>query len=156
MGPVGRAGRFLLGVYLLIVAVPYYLFPGVHLTFLGNTYFTDYPSLLIAIAITAGFLVFYLFFHYTASNYTPNLNRWVGAAIANVPPLAVFVVSPMLSFPPGEIASFTYVGAALLVAAWRKDGGCEVMAPANVILGKPAHFACIIFSPLDWAERRAK
>jgi len=156
MGPAGRIGRILLGVYLLLVAVPYYLFPNIRFTLLGNQYFSNYSSVFLGFAITVGFQVFYLLFHYAASNYSPNLNRWVGALIANVPPFAVFVLSAALDFPPGEIASFTYVGLALVVAAWRKDGGCEVMAPANAILGKPAHFACIIFSPLDWAERHSQ
>ena len=154
MGPFGRAGRILLGGYFLVIALPYYLLPGVSFTFLGNTYFSTYTSVLLAFATTLGFLVFYLVFHYTFSKYAPNLNRWVGAALANIPPLAVFIFSTAGAFHPGEIASFTYVGLALLLAGWSRDGGCEVMTPANLILGKPAHFACIIFSPIDWAERK--
>ena len=85
MGPFGRAGRILLGGYLFVIALPYYLLPGVSFTFLGNTYFSTYTSVLLAFAITLGFLVFYLVFHYTFSKYAPNRNRWVGAALANIP-----------------------------------------------------------------------
>lgn len=155
MGPIGRAGRLLLGSYWLLVAVPFYLFPGISFDFLGNTYGSSYVSISLAIVSTLGFLVFYLLYHVIASKYFPNLNRWIGAAVANIVPFAVFIFSAAMRLPIGEIASFTYVGIALVLAGLRKDGGCEVMAPANAILGKPAHFACIIFSPIDWAEGKS-
>jgi hypothetical protein len=156
MGPVGRVLRILLGGYLTLIALPHYLFPGVKLTFLGSTYLSDYASVVLALTMTLGFLVFYLLLHRASTTYAKNLNEWLGASIANIPPLAVFVIAAFLGLGSMQIAVFTYVGLAMLLAGWRKDKGCEVMSPANALLGRPTHFACILFSPIDWVEKRTK
>ena len=40
------------------------------------------------------------------------------------------------------------------VVAVRADGGCEVMAIPSLIFGRYTHLACIVFSPIDWLERK--
>lgn len=157
MGVIGRISRFLLGGYLLLIGIPFYLAYDRTITFLGNTYYAvDYASILLAFGIVFVFLAFYLAVHRRAMTSWRNLNKWVGAALANAPPLAVFIISAAIGFGPPQIAVFTYVGAAMVLAGWRKDQGCEVMSPANAIVGRRTHFGCIVFSPIDWVEQKAR
>jgi len=141
---------------LVSVALPYYLFPGVVVSFLGNTYSSSYVSVSLALGSTLAFFAFYLLLHRASTTFLRDINMWLGAAIANLPPLAVFVIAPSFGLGFLQIAVFTYVGLAMLMAGWRKDSGCEVMSPANAAFGKTTHFACIIFSPIDWAEEKSK
>ena len=156
MGPVGRVLRFLLGGYLLLLALPYFLFPGLQVSFLGSTYSSNYTSVVLAITATLVFLLFYLLVHQASSTIWRDIDPWLGAAIANLPPLSVFVVSAILGIGFLQITVFSYVGLALVLAGWRRDEGCEVMSPANAIIGRQTHFACVIFSPIDWAERKSR
>ncbi|MGI0079120.1 MAG: hypothetical protein ACRECH_05810 [Nitrososphaerales archaeon] len=148
--PFGRMFRIVLGALFLIIALPFYLFPGKHVEFLGSLYSSDFASISIALTITGGFVLFYILMHRIVSTYAPNINGWLGAVIANAPPLAVF----LLSGGPSQIAVLTYVGFAMLLAGWRRDAGCEVMSVPNVIFRNSNHLACIIFSPIDWAEQK--
>lgn len=156
MGPVGRVLRFLLGGYLLLLAVPYYLFPGLRVNFLGSTYSSNYSSVVLALTATLVFLVFYLLVHRASTTIWRNINPWLGAAIANLPPLSIFIISGIFGFGFLQITVFTYVGLSMVLAGWRKDDGCEVMSPANAVIGKQTHFACVVFSPIDWAERKSR
>lgn len=156
MGPIGRVLRFILGGYLLLIAIPYYLFPGLQVSFLGSTYSSNYSSVVLALAATLTLLVFYLLVHRASTTIWRNINSWLGAAIANLPPLSIFIVSAILGFGFLEITVFTYVGLSMVLAGWRKDDGCEVMSPANAVMGKQTHFACVVFSPIDWAERKGR
>ncbi len=156
MGPIGRILRIFLGGYLIVLALPYYLYPNRVVSFLGSTYSSDYVGVLLACIATLGFLAFYLLVHRAATTHFQSLNKWVGAILANIPPLAVFVVSTVLGIGYSQIATFSYVGIAMLVAGWRRDQGCEVMSPTNVVLGNPTQFACLIFSPIDWVEKKAR
>ena len=154
MGMVGRMARFLLGGILLLVALPFYFASGRSLQFLMSTYSSDPASIAAAAALVFGFLALYLLVHRVATTYLKGINKWVGAVIANAPGVAFFIMSYYLGFGSGEIAVLTYAGAAMFLAGWRKDQGCEVMSPANAILGNPTHFACIVFSPSDWVEMK--
>ena len=154
MGVAGRTARFLLGGLLLLVALPFYFALGRTLHFLGSTYSSNYTSLAITLTIVFGFLAFYLLLHQAATTRLRGTNKWLGAVIANAPGVVFFVLSAATGFGSGEIAVLTYAGAAMFLAGWRKDQGCEVMSPANALLGSPTHFACIVFSPIDWAESK--
>ena len=156
MGPVGRILRILLGGYLLVLALPYYLFPGMRVTFLYSTYASSNATASLALGATLAFLAFYLVVHRASTTVLRNVNTWLGAALANIPPLAVFATSAFLGFGFAQIAVFTYLGVAMVLAGWKKDDGCEVLSPANVVFGKQSHFACIVFSPIDWAEKRTR
>ena len=124
------------------------------MNFIGNTYSSTYLTVLLALGVTLGFVAFYLLVHRASTTIFRNLNTWLGAALANIPPLAVFAMSALLGLGFAQIAVFTYVGIAMLLAAWRKDDGCEVLSPANAVLGTESHFACFVFSPIDWAEKK--
>ena len=156
MGPIGRISRFLLGGFLLVLALPFYFSEGTVLEFLGSTYSSDYASISITLSIAFGFLALYLIIHRVSMSHFGNVNKWVGAIMANGPALAVFMISAAIGFGSGEIAVFSYVGVAMFLAGWREDQGCEVMSPANAIFRRQTHFACIVFSPIDWAESKVK
>jgi hypothetical protein len=56
-------------------------------------------------------------------------------------------------YPIGEIV---LVAIALLTAAIRGGGGCEVMSVPSLFTGKHTHLACLLFSPIDWCESQFK
>ncbi|HKW04098.1 MAG TPA: hypothetical protein VJN71_02250 [Nitrososphaerales archaeon] len=156
MGPFGRVSRLLLGGFLLLLALPFYFSVGRVIELFGSTYSSDYASIFLTLSIAFGFLALYLVIHRVSMSYFRNINKYVGAIIANSPPLAVFIISAVSGFGSGVIAVFTYLGIAMLLAGWREDQGCEVMSPANAIFRRQTHFACIVFSPIDWAESKIK
>ena len=156
MGPVGRISRFLFGGLLFLLAMPFYFSEGRVIKLFGSTYSSDYTSVIVTLVMTFGFLALYLIVHRATVSYFRNINKYVGAIIANAPPLAIFEISAVSGFGLGEIAVLTYVGVAMLLAGWRSDHGCEVLSPANAIFRRQTHFACIVFSPIDWAESKIK
>jgi hypothetical protein len=50
-------------------------------------------------------------------------------------------------------AALLFYGATMLVAAGRGYGGCEVLAVSNWVLGRDDQIGCLLFEPLDRAER---
>jgi len=102
------------------------------------------------LAITA----FYFAMHWSIQRFVPNLNRWFGAALANIP--AGFLIFANLGAI--TLATLTYVGVSLLVDALNADAGCEVMALPGLVMRKRTHLACLAFSPIDaleaWLHRR--
>jgi hypothetical protein len=102
--------------------------------------------LAVVLALTA----FYAVMHFMISKYVSRLNRWLGALLAVVPVILVFVFGG----PVGRVASVAYIGVSLLVQGIRSDGGCEVMSIPAIIFGRRTHLVCILFSPIDWVEGR--
>jgi len=47
-----------------------------------------------------------------------------------------------------------FYGASMLLAAVRGDAGCEVLAVSNWLLGRDDQIGCLVFWPIDRAERR--
>ena len=56
----------------------------------------------------------------------------------------------------GELAVVTFLGISLLIAGCEASPGCELMAIPDLLFGKHADMPCLIFSPLDWLERRLR
>jgi hypothetical protein len=52
-------------------------------------------------------------------------------------------------------AAFLFYGAAMLVAAARRQGGCEVTVVSNALLRRDDQVGCALFAPVDQAEARA-
>ena len=46
-----------------------------------------------------------------------------------------------------------FYGVAMLIAAIRGYAGCESLAISNWILQRDDQLGCLLFSPIDWAER---
>lgn len=53
-------------------------------------------------------------------------------------------------------AAMLFYGTTMLVAALRGYAGCEVLAISNWVLGRDDQVGCLLFEPVDRAERRAR
>lgn len=100
-------------------------------------------------AVVAGLVVFYIGVHLLVGRYLGWLHPWFGALIAVTPVFLVFLGGGV--FAAGAVL---FVGASLVLIAVLGHPGCEVMAIPALVLGRRTHLACILFSPLDWAEGR--
>jgi hypothetical protein len=79
--------------------------------------------------------------------------------IANLANVAVFLAlyltpdyAPVLSITSD--AALLFYGASMLLAAVRGYAGCEVLAVSNWLLGRDDQIGCLLFWPIDHAERR--
>ena len=143
--PVGRALRLIVGAVLLVIVFPWYLQAA--------------PSFLLAtLAVLLFLTVFYSLVHLLVTKTLPGVNRWVGALLANVPVILVFILGSgdglIFGAGEGQLAALTYLGVSLPVTGLRSDAGCEVMAIPGLILGSRTHLACIVFSLIDWLEEK--
>ena len=143
--PIGRLLRLTIGVLLILLALRF-------------TFGSSAEILLGAFSVLLAVAVFYAAVHYLVSRVLRNLNRWLGAAIANIPVILVFVFGisggPLFGSGEGQLAAIVYVGISLLIAGIRADPGCEVMSIPGLIFGHQTHLACIAFSPIDWLEAK--
>ncbi len=143
--PVGRALRIVIGLLLMIQVVPVY-------------FHVDARLALGALLLMLGLLVVYSLLHIAVSRrivvFGPGLGAVVGLAILVALYLAGGPGAPLLGRGEGELAAGTFLGASLIVAGMRADPGCEVMAIPGLLFGKHTELACLVFSPLDWLERK--
>jgi hypothetical protein len=145
--PVGRLLRILIGLLLIIYVTPVYcrvplrISVNVLLLMLGLTGVYS----LIHIVISWGIIVF---------------GQCVGAVIAVGLLVALSAGSciglPLVGHGEGVLAAVTFLGISLLIAGWRAAPGCELMAIPDLLFGKHTNMPCLIFSPLDWLERRLR
>jgi hypothetical protein len=71
--------------------------------------------------------------------------------------IAILIAIPVgLTFvtPVDGVAIWAWIGASLLLAAARGQGGCELLAFPNAITGRRDRIGCIIYTPIDSAEAR--
>ncbi len=102
------------------------------------------------VAAIGGLLILYTVMHLVIAKYVPGLNRWLGAVLAVVPVMLVFLFGGGI----GQMGAASYVGGSLFIDSLNGDGGCEVMAIPGLIFGKRTHLVCIAFSPFDWLEEK--
>lgn len=144
-GPVGRVLRLVIGICLLILAVPVYLKAG-----LGYG--------LTSLALTVGLLLLYVVAHWAVSGHFRSLNRWVGALIAITPVFLVWSLGqgggPLFGQGEGGTAAITFIAISMLVDAARAATGCEVMALPGLLFGNRTHLPCIALGPIDAWEKR--
>ena len=139
IGPLGTASRLLAGLALLYVAAS----DGGRLSWdlrwydvaLGRGVF---PAVMVGIGLAA--------------------RRFAGAPVRFTGPLglaanaALGVALLANEYTAGGAALF--VGATLLVAAWRAQPGCELTVVSNSILRRDDQIGCPVFTPIDEAEAR--
>lgn len=135
--PIGRILRFMTAGFVTVIVTPYYLTTS------------SQSNLKIAAAI-GGLVILYTVMHLVIGKYVPRLNRWLGAVLAVVPVMLVFLFGGGI----GQMGAMTYVGGSLFIDSLNGDGGCEVMAIPGLIIGKRTHLVCIAFSPFDWLEEK--
>jgi len=138
--PVGRILRFAFGVFFVTEVWPVYAA-------------VTAEGAIIRLSWAFGLLLFYLLLHYLILKFTPKINRIIGAILAFGPLLAVFFIG---YGGPAATGALTYLALALLTAAIRGDGGCEVMSVPAVFTGRHTNLACLLFSPIDWCESKFK
>lgn len=144
--PVGRILRLFIGLVLLAAVIPVYW--RVSARFLFGT------ALLIL-----GLLAVFSLIHMLVSRGLLGVNSWFGATLANALLVAVYIAGCagwLLLRGEGQVAAVTFLGASLLLAAIRGDAGCEVMSIPNAFFGGHSHLACVVFSPIDWLERKLR
>jgi hypothetical protein len=82
--------------------------------------------------------------------------RFAGRAVQFNGPLGVatnvIVIVALVSNPYAGGGATLFYGAALLVAAWRGQAGCEATVLPNLILGRDDQIGCPMFSPIDALE----
>jgi len=67
--------------------------------------------------------------------------------------LSVLVPIPLLFVPLASGGTLLFYGGAMLLAAARRNCGCEVTAASNAILGRDDQLGCALFAPVDGLER---
>lgn len=135
--PVGRALRLLLGACsLLPVAL-----------FLAAAGWSAWGQ---ALGVAVLLVLFYAAVHWLVSSFFTRLDSCVGAFLALLPLAAVFVSGG----PAAQAGALLFLGVSLLAAALRADPGCEVMSLPALLFGRRTHLVCLLFSPIDWAERK--
>ena len=135
--PIGRILRFSLGVFLVVMVWPF--FSG-----------ASPNRILGAVLVVVGLTVFYAAIHWVVATYLRKLNRWLGAFLAVLPVLLVFLLGGGL----GQVGALSFLAVSLVLAAVRADAGCEVMSIPSLVFGKRTHLMCLLFSPLDWVEEK--
>lgn len=138
--PVGRILRFALGIFFVTEVWPVYLAVST-------------KGVIIRLSWALGLFLFYLLLHLLMIRYAQKINKVIGAILAFGPLLAVFFIG---YGGPAATGALTYLATALLIAAIRGDGGCEVMSVPALFTGKHSHLCCLLFSPIDWCESKFK
>ena len=134
---VGRVLRLLMGLGMSGLAV-HYLLPGSFALFASTA------------GVVVGETIGYCALHLVISKYFARVNATAGAFIAVTPVVLVFVFGGAV----GQLGTLLYIGISLVLTAIRSEGGCEVMTIPGMLLGNRTHLVCIVFCPVDWAEKR--
>ena len=137
-GPVGKAGRVLVGLGLLYLG-------------LADTPFkwglAWHEALLGLLAFPAVTILGILLWKALAGTSAPiRATGHIGLCATTG------VLGTLLAVPFTQEAAALFLGSALLLAAIRGYAGCEVTAISNWILRRDHQVGCLVFSPLDAAE----
>ena len=135
---IGRILRLLLGIFFLTEVWPVY----VAVTWQGA---------IERLAWALGLVIFYQMTHIVLAKTTLNFNNLIGALIAFGPLLAVFFIG---YGGPAATGALTFLSVSLILAGVRGDSGCEVMTIPAMLSRKHTHLPCLLFSPIDWCERK--
>jgi hypothetical protein len=67
--------------------------------------------------------------------------------------LSVLAVIPLLVLPATSGGTLLFYGGSMLLAAWRRNCGCEVTVVSNALLARTDELGCALFAPVDAVER---
>ena len=135
---VGRIFRFCLGIFFVTEVLPVYRD-------------VSPEGALIRLGWVLGLTSFYFLLHIIVLKFCTKLHPIIGAILAFAPFLVVFIID---YGGPAATGALTFLAISLILAAVRADPGCEVMSLPAVFLGKHTHLTCLLFSPIDWLERK--
>lgn len=133
--PVSRTLRLLLGGWLLFVTAV-------------NIHRPDWKTALVVSCTFVAVFIYYALLHRLVGQ---RQFKWVVVvkAVTILPVVAVLFALHITDIQLGILAFF---GVSLVVQALRGDRGCEVMTLPTLVFRRPAHFPCLLFSPLDRFE----
>jgi hypothetical protein len=69
--------------------------------------------------------------------------------------LNVLVALALLALPATSGGALLFYGGTMLVAAVRRNRGCEVTVVSNALLGRADEVGCALFAPVDVLESKA-
>jgi hypothetical protein len=144
IGPIGTTARTIVGALLLGSVIQGHL-AGPFRPTAWTLGLLGFPALLLG-------------WQWLRAQRTPTPVQATGL-VANVANIAVFLA---LYLTPGYApalavtsdAALIFYGASMLLAALRGYAGCEVLAVSNWLLGRDDQIGCMLFGPIDHAERR--
>lgn len=136
IGPLGTTARLLIGAFFLGPYLVLWASPG-------------------PLDLVAGLLLFPAVFIVAQAGYQALAGERLeatgpGAMVANVA-LAVLLFSIETTRPAAAI----FVGASLLLAAYRGYAGCEATAISNWILRRDDQIGCVMLAPFDAIDTRS-
>ena len=96
-------------------------------------------------------------FHITSNlGFGPRLGAFMAVGLLVVLCVLSWPAVAILGRGEGALAVVTFLGMSLLIAARQAAPGCELMAIPDLLFGRNAEMPCLIFSPLDWLERKLR
>ena len=138
IGPVGTVGRVILGLCLILVPIwgPAWWGNGVqwHEAVLG---LVGFPAAMLVLQSAR--------LRYTRTQLQATNGLWFCLNFA--------IGAALFSMPFTRDAFALFIGASLLLAAVRGYAGCEVTAISNWLLRRDDQVGCVVFSPIDEAEK---
>ena len=137
MGPIGRSTRLVGAAGLLYLAL-----------FTGTSWRLSWYEALLGLLILPGATIA---LGLTARRHTDTPLRFTGPGGTA---LNCALIVGLLSNPYTAPAAELFYGATLLVAAWRRQLGCEATVISNALLRRDDQVGCPIFSPIDRIEAR--
>ena len=143
--PVGRVLRILLGLALMVYVTPVYFQVPARVSV---------EVLLVMLGLIGVYSLIHIVISRRISAFGPRLGAVAAWGLLAAPCLASAPGSPILGRGVGELAAVTFLGISLVVAGVRAAPGCELMAIPGLLFRKHTELACLIFSPLDWLERK--
>jgi hypothetical protein len=124
-------------------------------------YFKVPPRVVVgSLLLVLGLMGLYVLIHMLVSRRIFSFGPSLGAVVASGLLVVLYVAGasalPIVGHGKGQLAAVTFLSISLVLAGVRSTPGCELMAIPDVLLGKHAELACLIFSPLDTLERRLR
>ena len=133
--PIGRKLRMFFGI-ILIAWMSLYYFEG------------GWIKSFRTVVLVIGLILLYTLIHFLFSRFFLGVNRWLGASIAYIPLILLFILGEGI----GKLAFGTFFGISFLFAGMRGDPGIEVMSIPGFFLRRRTRLVSMPFSPIDWAE----
>jgi len=112
--------------------------------------------LLLMLGLIGVYCLIHIFISRRITAFGPSLGAFAAVGLLVALCVLSWPALAILGRGEGELAVVTFLGISLLIAGWRAAPGCELMAIPDLLFGKHTDMPCLIFSLLDWLERRLR
>lgn len=130
IGPIGTTARLLIGVFLLGPYLALWVSPG-------------------PLDVAAGLLLFPAAFIVAQAGHRASVGERLDATGPWAMTANVALALLLFSIETTRPATAVFIGASLLVAAYRGYAGCEATAISNLILRRDDQIGCVMLAPFD-------